>query len=160
MVWLGKKWEKLGKWKKTWGKNRENLWTSDQSALIQHWFSLLDLKVSWKNGNPEKEIEDLEMCVHLFGSVSSPSCSNYALKRTSIDYQWKYGEDAGKTLRRNFYVDDMLKSSPDVVTTIDLLQRTRSLCEAGGFELPKFVSNNTEVIQSIQSTLVKQNSTF
>ena len=39
----------------------------------------------WENGNIRNPIKDHEMCVHLFGGISSPSCSNYALKRTSVD---------------------------------------------------------------------------
>ena len=40
----------------------------------------------WEHGDPRMGVEKLEMCVHLFGGKSSPSCSNYALKRTSVDY--------------------------------------------------------------------------
>ena len=103
----------------------------------------------WEHGDPRLEVEELEMCVHLFGDKSSPTCSNYALKRTSVDYQIDFGEDAAKTLRKNFYVDDMLKSSPDAETAIDLISRVRRLCAAGGFNLTKFVSNNVEVMQAI-----------
>ena len=47
------------------------------------------------------------MWVHLFGGKSSPSCSNYALKRTTVDYEIDFGEDVAKTLQKSFYVDDM-----------------------------------------------------
>ena len=83
------------------------------------------------------------------GSKSSPGCSNYALKRTSVDYEIDFGEDAAKALQRNFYVDNMLKSSPDVETAIDLISRVRRLCAAGGFDLTKFVSNKVEVMQAM-----------
>ena len=39
----------------------------------------------WEQGDPRMEVEEFEMCVHLFGGKSSPSCSNHALKRTSVD---------------------------------------------------------------------------
>ena len=103
------------------------------------------------------EIEEFEMCVHLFGSKSSPSCSNYALKRTSVDYEIDFGEDAAKTLQRNFYVDDMLKSSPEVETAIDIISRVRELWTAGGFNLTKFVSNNVVVMQAIPDEHVRKN---
>ena len=38
------------------------------------------------------------MCVHLFGGISSPSWSNYALKRISVDNEKKFGTDAARTL--------------------------------------------------------------
>ena len=111
----------------------------------------------WEQGDPRMEIEEFEMCVHLFGGKSSPSCSNYALRRTSVDYEIEFGEDAAKTLQRNFYVDDMLKSSPDAETAIDLISRVRGLCAAGGFNLTKFVSNNVEVMQAIPDEHVRKN---
>ena len=79
------------------------------------------------------------MCVHLFGGISSQSCSNYALKRTSVDNEKKFGSDAARTLRRNFYVDGMLKSSRGIDEAVDLIQRIRNICKAGEFILTKFV---------------------
>ena len=45
---------------------------------------------------------------HIYGEVSSPSCSNYALKKRADDNKVKYGPEAADTLNKNFYVDDML----------------------------------------------------
>ena len=97
------------------------------------------------------------MCIHFFGSKSSPSCSNYALKRTSVYYEIDFGEGAAKTLQKNFYVGDMLKSSPDVETAIDLISRVRGLCAAGGSNLIKFVRNDVEVMQVIPDEHIKKN---
>ena len=61
----------------------------------------------WQDG---KKLIDHEMSVHVFGGTSSPSCSNYVLKRTSIDGEDQFGKAAAKTLQDNFSVDDLLKS--------------------------------------------------
>ena len=53
------------------------------------------------------------MCVHPFGAVSSPSCANYALRQTSVDNKERYGSGAAEVLHKDFYVDDMLKSTED-----------------------------------------------
>ena len=45
----------------------------------------------WENGDIRNPIKDHEMCVHLFGSISSRSCSNYALKQTSVDNEKNLG---------------------------------------------------------------------
>ena len=37
------------------------------------------------------------MCVHLFGGISSPSCSNYAFKQTLVDNEKYFGTDAVRT---------------------------------------------------------------
>ena len=50
------------------------------------------------------------MTDHVFGGISSPSCSNFALKKTTADNVKKYGEEVSSIFRWNFYVDDMLKS--------------------------------------------------
>ncbi|CAG2202327.1 unnamed protein product [Mytilus edulis] len=44
----------------------------------------------WPNGNMENEPEQYRMTVHLFGATSSPSCCNYALKRTAEDFGEHY----------------------------------------------------------------------
>ena len=89
------------------------------------------------------------MCVHVFGGTSSPSCCNYALKRTAYDNRSRYQTDVMDTLDRKFYVDDLLKSVKDVKTTIRLLHDVISMCADGGFRLTKFVSNRIEVLDSI-----------
>ena len=61
------------------------------------------------------------------------------MKRTSVDNEKKIGSDAARTLRRNFYVDGMLKSSRGIDEAVDLIQRIRNICKAGGFILTKFV---------------------
>ena len=50
------------------------------------------------------------MLAHLFGAMSSPSCMNFGLKQMADDNQEMFSEEAVRTLRRNFYVDDCLKS--------------------------------------------------
>ena len=41
--------------------------------------------LGWKDGDISKEIIDHEMCVQVFGGVSSGACSNYALRRIAIE---------------------------------------------------------------------------
>ena len=43
----------------------------------------------------------------------------------------------------------MLKSSRGIGEAVDLIQRIRNICKAGGFILTKFVSNKIEVMKSI-----------
>ena len=42
------------------------------------------------------------MCVHLFGAVSSPCCSNHALKRTDVNNSSSFGVDASEPVMNNF----------------------------------------------------------
>ena len=103
----------------------------------------------WKDRDSRKVIVEHEMAAHVFGGISSPSCSNYALKKTAADNIRKYGEDVSSILRRNFCVDDMLKIFPSAMLAVDLIYKVKSLCMEGGFNLTKFSSNHREVLKSI-----------
>ena len=87
----------------------------------------------WKHGDPTNKAEGYEMYVHLFGGPPSSSSSYYTLKKISIDHQKQFGEYAAETSQRNLYVDDVLKSSVDTDTVLDLITRVRKKFKPGGF---------------------------
>ena len=89
------------------------------------------------------------MTAHVFGGSSSPSCSNHALRKTAMDNEELYGKDVATILERNFCVDDMLKSFPTAEEAITVIQQVKDLCSNGGFNLTKFISNNTTVLKLI-----------
>ena len=66
-----------------------------------------------------------------------------------MDNQELYGKDVATILERNFYVDDMLKSFPIAEEAITVIQQVKDTCSNGGFNLTKFISNNTAVLKSI-----------
>ena len=103
----------------------------------------------WPDGNLELPIQEYQMTVHLFGAASSPSCCNFALKETAKDMEHESGPLAADTIRRNFYVDDCLRSVKDEQTAIELIQGLCQACEHGGFNLTKFTSNSRAVLESI-----------
>lgn len=39
----------------------------------------------WPNGNLDEPLKEYKMVVHLFGATSSPSCANFALRKTAED---------------------------------------------------------------------------
>ena len=88
-----------------------------------------------------------QMYVHVCGGASSPCCCNYSLKRTAIDNEAQFGPEAAKTLMKNFYVDNLLKSTPDVQSAISLIKAVAKMCRAGGFKLGKFISSNNVVFE-------------
>ena len=63
----------------------------------------------WKEGDINSKMVYQEMYIHPLGAVSSPSRSNYALKRTAVDNSSFYGTDASGTELKNFRVYDLLK---------------------------------------------------
>ncbi|KAL9982155.1 hypothetical protein ACROYT_G010965 [Oculina patagonica] len=89
------------------------------------------------------------MQVHIFGATSSPCCSNKALRQTADDNEEKYGTQAAETVRHNFYVDDLLKSTATVDEAADLAVKLTAMLKEGGFHLTKFLSNGREVLQAL-----------
>ena len=97
----------------------------------------------WDNSDRDKEIFDYEMTAHVFGGASSPSCSNFALRRTAKDNEQQYGKEIPQILERS-YVDDLLKSFPTVKEAVSTIKQLQELCSRGGFNLTKFISNKQE----------------
>ena len=58
------------------------------------------------------------MCFHLFGGVSSPNYSNFALRKSVADDAANFGKAV-----KNFCVDDLLKSVEDEVYDASLIRR-------------------------------------
>ena len=105
--------------------------------------------VWWPDGNTEVEPDEYQMQVHLFGAISSPSCATFALQKTADDNEIEFGTEAADTLRKNFYVDDLLKSVESVPIAVKAVTAMQRMCSAGGFRLTKFVSNDRRVLEKI-----------
>ncbi|XP_068739665.1 uncharacterized protein [Montipora capricornis] len=111
------------------------------------------LRFLWWPGSIDDTPEDYKMLVHIFGAKSSPCCANKALSMTAQDNERKYSPEVIRTVRRNFYVDDVLKSVPSTEQAVHLTSDLTKLLKQGGFRLTKFASNSREVLQSISPEL-------
>ena len=65
------------------------------------------------------------MTAHVFGGISFSFFSGYGPKKTAADNVKKYGENVSYILRRNFYVDDMLKSFPSVKIAVHMIYKVK-----------------------------------
>ena len=106
----------------------------------------------WPKGQLDKEPGEYKMVVHLFGATSSPSCSSYALKRTARDNANDFSNETVLAVEKNFYVDDLLKSTDTATSAVKLVSELMSLLQRGGFRLTKWISNNKQVLSSIPNT--------
>ena len=57
--------------------------SEDRDVIIFLW---------WPGGDMTAPPKDHRMTVHLFGATSSPSCANYALRKTSEEFGSLFGE--------------------------------------------------------------------
>ena len=99
----------------------------------------------WPNGNMDVDPEVYQMNVHLFGATSSPSCASYCLRRTAKDHEHEHEPEVSRTVIRNFYVDDLLKSVFTVEEALHLVEELPVMLHKGGFKLLKWSCNNEEV---------------
>ena len=78
----------------------------------------------WPDENYWKDPIEMRMCVYLFGAVLSPGCANFDLKQVATDNEGEFGCAVADFLRRDFYVDDGLKSLPSDSEAIDMIHKT------------------------------------
>ena len=107
--------------------------------------------VFWADGDINAPLVDYEMCVHVFGAVSSMGCVNYALRQAAEDFKDEYGLKASETLTKDFYVDDLATSVAEDSEAADLIHNTIEMCGAGGFNLTKIVCSSQAVMETIPS---------
>ena len=103
----------------------------------------------WEDGNMARELQEYQMVVHLFGAISSPACANLALRKTAEDNRLNFPPEVLNTIKRNFYVDDCLKSLPEEQRAVEHVGSLCTLLSRGGFKLTKWVSNSRDVLQAI-----------
>ena len=89
---------------------------------------------------------------HVFGARSSPTCTNYALKRVGLDNEEEY-PIAAKAIQNNFYMDDFIKSVETREEAVQVFNHLRPLLSKHGFELKKWISNNDAVTEAIPENL-------
>ena len=102
----------------------------------------------WSEGDLNAELVEYRMVVHPFGAVPSPSCSNFALRHTAKENEDEIEKAVANTMRRNFYVDDCLRSVKTEAGE-NQIACLRQACGKGGFQLTKFISNQQSVLESI-----------
>ena len=103
----------------------------------------------WEKGNIKESPRIYRMCVYLFGTLSSPSCANFALKQTAKDNENDFSPVTIDTVNHCFYVDDCLTSAPTAEEATNLLKELCELLAKGGFKLTKWTSNSRKVIESV-----------
>ena len=110
------------------------------------------LRFLWfEEGNSEARPVEYRMKVHIFGAASLPGCANFAFKQATGDGEAEFGSETAQFIRRDFYVDDGLKSMKNPEEVIALIKNSQKLCTKAGLRLHKFMSNSKEVIEAIPS---------
>ena len=101
------------------------------------------------------------MNVHIFGTMSSQSCANFCLKQAADDSEIDIGTEICNMVRKNFYVDDCLRSEETEDEVIDCISGVKLVCSRAGFRLTKLACNRQHVMSTIpEDERAKQLSCF
>ena len=103
------------------------------------------LRFLWQDEDGSKV--EYRMTSHLFGGVWCASSSTYALRKIVQDT--RTDELVTDTICRSFYADDMLRSVRTREEAADVIRGTKQELKYGGFNLTKYVVNDTQLLQSI-----------
>lgn len=103
----------------------------------------------WPDGDLTKELVEYRMVKHLFGAKSYPSIANFCLKKTADLEKEAIDPEAVETVKKNMYVDDLMKSAGTTQKAINLVEQLHELLARGGFRLTKWYSNSRKVIAVI-----------
>ena len=103
----------------------------------------------WSNDDLTQPLEEYKMTVHVPRATSSPSCRSLCLKKTADDNEGEFPAEVAHTIRKNFYVDDCLKSVRKRQDARTIVSKLTELLSRGMFHLTKWMSNDREVLASI-----------
>ena len=109
------------------------------------------LRFMWRNLETTRDPDVYQMLVMIFGAASSPCTANYVLRKTADDNREdpSFSPETIEAVRRNFYMDDLLKSVKDETSAIRLQSELTVLLARGGFRLTKWSSSSREVLSEI-----------
>lgn len=102
--------------------------------------------VLWKK--PNERLEAYKLNVVVFGLASSPFLAIRCMLQVAIDEGEKF-PIARDIIRHNFYVDDVLASFPTVSEASEAVKQLQTALSNRGFPLSKWVSNKSEIIDSV-----------
>ena len=108
------------------------------------------LQFLWTDRNESNpQLVEYRMRVHVFGGIWSGSAANYCLKKAAADHETELNTEAAESIRRDFYVDDWIKSVDDPQHAIKLMKDVKAILIQSGFKLTKFMSNDRQIVKMI-----------
>ena len=110
----------------------------------------LALRFLWKDkGLESSKVETFCMTVHIMGATNSSCAASYALRKSAEDNSQDCNPETVKTIERDFYMDDLIKSCPNTEMATIIAVEVRKILKRGGFPLKKFLSNEPSVLTSL-----------
>ena len=83
------------------------------------------------------------------GPFDHQLAQNLALRKTAEDNHHSFPPNVINTVKRNYFVDDCLKSLPAEQKAVEHVGSLCTLLSRGGFKLARWVSNSRDVLKTI-----------
>jgi len=99
---------------------------------------------------PDEPPDSYQLSTVTYGTTCAPFLANRVMRQLADDEESRFPE-AAKIVRRNMFVDDVLRGGDSVKEAQERSEQVDRLLAAGGFNLQKWTSNEEKVLSSIES---------
>lgn len=106
-------------------------------------------RILWRD-NENEPFQAFELLIVTYGTTSASYQATRCLKQLADDEQMNFPVGA-KTLREDFYVDDLLTGADKLDEIIKIRNEIKALLLQGGFKLHKWASNHPSLLDGISS---------
>ncbi|XP_064864890.1 uncharacterized protein LOC135564299 [Oncorhynchus nerka] len=107
------------------------------------------LRFLWyEDNNPDRNITEYRMKVHVFGNSPSPAVAIYCMRRAALQGEKEHGTEPKQYGVRNFYVDNGLTSVATTEEAINILRKTQAMLVESNMKLHKIASNSKTVMEA------------
>lgn len=113
-------------------------------------------KIIWRD-NPSQKLQEYQLTTVTYGTKAAPFLAMMTLRQLAEDERDKFPE-AAKVIEESFYMDDLVHGASSLSTAQRLQQDLIDLLKLGGFNLRKWASNDSRLLQSRDSDYHDQES--
>lgn len=104
-------------------------------------------RILWRN-NPMQRIQEYQLSTVIYGTASAPFLAKRVLQQLVLDESHNFPL-ASSITRDQIYVDDALFGSNSIELIRQIRDQLIALLKRGGFELRKWASNSSELLNDI-----------
>ncbi|XP_055632763.1 uncharacterized protein LOC129773201 [Toxorhynchites rutilus septentrionalis] len=105
------------------------------------------LRIFWRNSSDDA-LKVYALKTVTYGLASSPFLATMALRQLANDEEQRYPL-AATTVKKSFYIDDMLADANSLEESMELLRQVIGLLNDGGFDIHKVCSNSKEILKMV-----------
>ena len=119
-----------------------------RQILVKEEFRPLQL-ILWRS-DPEASLQTFALNTVTYGTTSAPFLATRCIKQLAVEFESQLPL-ASKVVGRDFYVDDLLSGADTIEEAISLCHDVCLILESGCFELRKWKSNNSNILNYIKA---------